>query len=90
MRKAIGNFFVVTKNEDYDKNVFATHVLTIDSEDDARGTDMTYISPLSTKIRKMEVNPALIAPIDNSVALANYKIPFRMYADSEETYGDVF
>ena len=90
MRKAIGNFFVVTKNKDYDKNVFATNVLTIDSEDDARSTDMTYISPLSTKIRKMEVNPVLSAPIDSSVALANYRIPFRMYADSEQTYGDVY
>lgn len=90
IRKAIGGYFYIRPDEDYNKSVFVGHILAVDEEDDIRGLDMTYVNPLSNKISKIEVNPSRIFTIDGSVALPNVKIPFRMYANSENVLGDVY
>lgn len=90
MRKAIGGFFFIKDNLDYNKSVFVGNILQVETEEDIRGLLMAIVDPVSDKISKIEANVARIFPIDESVALPNLKIPFRMYCDSENVPGDVF
>tara|TARA_R110000782_G_scaffold2047_5_gene8117 strand:- start:3414 stop:6311 length:2898 start_codon:yes stop_codon:yes gene_type:complete len=42
----------------------------------------------SVKIESVQTNPALIRPIDSSLYIPNFKIPFRLYGDIAGTAGD--
>ncbi len=91
MRKAIGGFFYIRdETDEYNKLVFSANILDVNEEDDIRGLDMKYVSPLSNKVSKIEANSAAVVSIDDSFALPNLKIPFRMYADQTEVSGDVY
>jgi len=59
-------------------------------DEDLRGFEVWRMEPTNEFIKYVEVNPALITPIDKDAYKPNFKIPCRMYANIDNSKGDKF
>tara|TARA_B100001094_G_scaffold136713_1_gene132376 strand:- start:7049 stop:10519 length:3471 start_codon:yes stop_codon:yes gene_type:complete len=91
IRKAIGSCFNLTKPlNSVNEGNFEIRQQPVRFEDDLRGLEIAYAPCSSSHIYKIEPNPALMSPIDSSLHIPNVKIPFRMYADTDNINGDLY
>jgi hypothetical protein len=92
LRAKLGNYWETFP--DLDEENTNTYVeaqqLDIDLVDDLRGFSVYRAVCNNEYISHLEINPALMEPINTDVYKPNFKIPCRLYANEDNSKGDKF
>lgn len=94
VRTRLGNYWETqtpTDEETESTNTYTTpQLLAIESVADLRGFNVYRAKCHDDYISHLEINPALMTPINADVYKPNFKIPCRLYANEDNSKGDKF
>jgi hypothetical protein len=92
LRTSLGNYWETLSDEEgIDTNTYTeANQLPIELVDDLRGFSVYRARCNNDYISHLEINPALMTPINADVYKPNFKIPCRLYANEHNSKGDKF
>ncbi|MAH44376.1 hypothetical protein CMI37_01010 [Candidatus Pacearchaeota archaeon] len=91
LRNAIGNYWELERDpDDTSTTMNPARIEMADEQRDLRDIYVRRGILDNEVIDRIEINPARITKINNSVYVPNFKIPIRLYANRDNSKGDVF